>query len=74
VLELIAKGHNNQEIANTLVITHKTVRNHVSNIYSKLRVVDRAQALIRTRDAGMGSSKPWSSACIWKNDLYLLHA
>jgi DNA-binding NarL/FixJ family response regulator len=54
VLEMIAQGHNNLEIANALVITHKTVRNHVSNIFSKLQVADRAQAIIRARDAGMG--------------------
>jgi DNA-binding NarL/FixJ family response regulator len=56
VLELIARGHNNQEIARQLVIAHKTVRNHVSNIFSKLQVADRAQAIIRARDAGMGRS------------------
>jgi DNA-binding NarL/FixJ family response regulator len=54
VLEMIAQGHNHLEIANALVITHKTVRNHVSNIFSKLQVADRAQAIIRARDAGMG--------------------
>jgi DNA-binding NarL/FixJ family response regulator len=54
VLELIARGLNNQEIADQLVIANKTVRNHVSNIFSKLQVVDRAQAIIRAREAGMG--------------------
>ncbi len=54
VLGLIAKGHSNLEIANALVISHKTVRNHVSNIFSKLQVADRAHAIIRARDAGMG--------------------
>ena len=56
VLELIARGHKNQEIARQLVIAHKTVRNHVSNIFSKLQVADRAQAIIRAREAGMGRS------------------
>lgn len=42
ILELIARGHNNQEIANQLHITVKTVSNHISNIYNKLRVADRA--------------------------------
>ncbi len=55
VLELIARGHNNQEIAERLVIANKTVRNHVSNIFSKLQVADRAQAIIRAREAGMGT-------------------
>ncbi len=54
VLNLIAQGHNNAEIASQLVISIKTVRNHVSNIFSKLQVADRAQAIIRARDAGLG--------------------
>ncbi|MGD8632947.1 MAG: response regulator transcription factor [Anaerolineales bacterium] len=58
VLELIARGHNNQEIADELVIANKTVRNHVSNIFSKLQVADRAQAIIRAREAGMGKDEP----------------
>ena len=37
-----------------LSLSQKTVRNHVSNIFSKLQVVDRAQAIIRAREAGMG--------------------
>lgn len=54
ILQLLAKGLNNQEIADKLVISTKTVRNHVSNIFSKLQVVDRVQAVIRARDAGLG--------------------
>ena len=54
VLELIAQGCNNAEIAHRLVISPKTVRNHVSNIFNKLQVADRAQAIIRARDDGMG--------------------
>ena len=54
VLELIAQGLNNQGIATRLSISEKTVRNHVSNIFNKLQVADRAQAIIRARDAGMG--------------------
>jgi DNA-binding NarL/FixJ family response regulator len=54
VLTLIAQGYNNADIARQLVINIKTVRNHVSNIFSKLQVVDRAQAIIRARDAGLG--------------------
>jgi DNA-binding NarL/FixJ family response regulator len=56
VLEFIARGHNNQEIADQLFIANKTVRNHVSNIFSKLQVADRAQAIIRAREAGMGKA------------------
>ena len=54
ILALIAQGHTNQEIAEQLVLSLKTVRNHVSNIFSKLQVADRAQAIIRARDAGLG--------------------
>jgi DNA-binding NarL/FixJ family response regulator len=58
VLELIAQGRNNAEIARRLVISPKTVRNHVSNIFSKLQVADRADAIIRARDAGLGKDAP----------------
>jgi DNA-binding NarL/FixJ family response regulator len=54
ILDLIAQGANNTEIANRLVLSPKTVRNHVSNIFSKLQVADRAQAIIRGRQAGLG--------------------
>jgi DNA-binding NarL/FixJ family response regulator len=53
-INLIAQGYNNAEIARQLFINIKTVRNHVSNIFSKLQVVDRAQAIIRARVAGLG--------------------
>jgi DNA-binding NarL/FixJ family response regulator len=54
VLDQIARGLNNHEIAAHLHITIKTVSNHISNIFSKLQVADRAQAIIRARDAGLG--------------------
>lgn len=54
VLELIAKGINNQAIASRLSISEKTVRNHISNIFNKLQVVDRAQAIVKAREAGIG--------------------
>ena len=54
ILDLIAQGYTNPEIARRLVLSMKTVSNHVSNIYGKLQVADRAQAIIRARDAGMG--------------------
>ena len=56
VLGLIAQGHNNNEIAQRLVLSQKTVRNHVSNIFSKLQVADRAQAIVRAREAGLGTA------------------
>ena len=54
VLELIAQGLNNQAIASRLSISQKTVRNHISNIFNKLQVVDRAQAIVKAREAGLG--------------------
>jgi DNA-binding NarL/FixJ family response regulator len=53
ILTLIARGKTNAEIAAELTISLKTVRNHVSNIYSKLQVADRTQAAIRAREAGL---------------------
>jgi DNA-binding NarL/FixJ family response regulator len=54
VLELIAQGRSNPDIAQHFVLSTKTVRNHVSNIFTKLRVADRAQAIVRAREAGLG--------------------
>ena len=54
ILDLIAQGHNNPEIAARLVLSPSTVRNYVSNIFGKLQVADRAQAIIRAREAGLG--------------------
>jgi DNA-binding NarL/FixJ family response regulator len=53
-LTFIAQGYGNKEIAERLYISLKTVRNHVSNIFTKLQVADRAQAVIRAREAGLG--------------------
>lgn len=58
VLELIAQGHSNSRIARRLVISPKTVRNHVSNVLSKLQVADRTEAMIRARQAGLGDDIP----------------
>jgi DNA-binding NarL/FixJ family response regulator len=54
VLALIAQGRTNEEIADRFSLSLKTVRNHVSNIFSKLQVADRANAIIRARQAGLG--------------------
>jgi DNA-binding NarL/FixJ family response regulator len=54
VLELVARGLSNGEIQRRLVVSPKTVRNHVSNILGKLRVADRSQAIVRAREAGLG--------------------
>lgn len=54
VLDLIAQGVGNAEIAERLVLSPKTVRNHISNVFSKLQVADRAAAIVRARKAGLG--------------------
>ncbi|WP_235534685.1 response regulator [Nocardioides sp. Soil777] len=54
VLGLIAEGKENMEIARQLSLSVKTVRNHASNIFAKLQVAHRAQAIVRARDAGLG--------------------
>ena len=54
ILTLVTQHMTNPEIAERLAISQKTVRNQVSNILSKLQVVDRAQAIIRAREAGLG--------------------
>ena len=54
VLDLIAAGRSNGDVAATLVLSPKTVRNHVSAIFAKLQVADRAQAIVVARDAGLG--------------------
>lgn len=54
ILGMIAHGKSNADIAEELVLSPKTVSNHVSNIFSKLQVVDRAQAVLRARQAGLG--------------------
>ena len=54
ILELIAQGRSNAEIAARLVLSPKTVRNHVSNVLHKLQAADRTEAAIRAREAGLG--------------------
>lgn len=55
LLDFIARGYNNQEIAQQLSISGKTVSNHISNIFNKLQVADRAQAIVKARQAGLGT-------------------
>ena len=55
ILDLIAAGKNNAQIAAALYLAPKTVRNNVSNILAKLRATDRAEAIIRAREAGLGN-------------------
>jgi DNA-binding NarL/FixJ family response regulator len=54
ILTLIAQGYKNPEIAAQLVLSPKTVRNHITNVFSKLQVADRAEAVLRARQAGLG--------------------
>lgn len=57
ILELIARGLDNQTIARELVLTPKTVRNHVSNILAKLNAGDRSQAIVIARRSGLGKTQ-----------------
>jgi DNA-binding NarL/FixJ family response regulator len=54
VLDLVAAGRSNGQIAAALYLSPKTVRNNVSNVLAKLQVADRAEAIVRARDAGLG--------------------
>ncbi len=54
ILALIAEGHNNAAIARRLFLSPKTVGNYVSSIFTKLQVADRAGAIVRAREAGLG--------------------
>ena len=70
VLRLIARGHSNREIADSLIISEKTVKTHVSNILSKLHLADRTQAAIyalRQRLVPMDDPLPcllYTSRCV----------
>ena len=56
ILELIAKGLTNQAIADRLYLSPKTVRNQVSEIYGKLQVASRGEAVAKAKDAGLGNT------------------
>ena len=55
VLDLVARGFDNTTISRRLVLSPKTVRNHVANVLTKLSLRDRAAAIIAAREAGLGS-------------------
>lgn len=55
ILDLVAQGLTNNAIAEKLVLSPKTIRNHVSNIFSKLQVATRSEAIIKARKAGLGN-------------------
>lgn len=50
ILKLVAEGHNNKEIGNMLFISEKTVKNHLHNVYEKLEVKDRIQAITKAKE------------------------
>ena len=54
VLDLLAQGYRNQEIAQELVLSPKTVRNYISILFGKLDVHSRGEAIVRAREAGFG--------------------
>ena len=54
ILDLVAAGLDNAAVARRLTVSPKTVRNHLSNVFTKLQVADRAQAIVRAREAGLG--------------------
>ena len=56
VLDLVAAGVRNQEIADRLFLSPKTVANHISSIFVKLEVADRSAAIVRARQGGLGGS------------------
>ncbi len=58
ILHLMAQGRRNADIARKLVLSEKTVRNHISTIYAKLQVESRGEAIVLARESGLGSDKP----------------
>ena len=54
ILDLVARGWSNQQIAAQLGLSIKTIRNHVSSVFTKIQVVDRSQAIVKAREAGLG--------------------
>lgn len=56
VLDLVAAGLDNLSISRRLSVSSKTVRNHLSNVLTKLQVADRSQAIVRAREAGLGGA------------------
>lgn len=61
ILELVATGANNASIARRLFLSEKTVRNNISNIFTKLQVADRSEAIVKAREAGLGGASSTQS-------------
>jgi pimeloyl-ACP methyl ester carboxylesterase/DNA-binding CsgD family transcriptional regulator len=62
LLELLARGLDNHQIAAHLDLSEKTVRNHVSSVFTKLGVESRGQAIVLAREAGFGTAVPAAAA------------
>ncbi|WP_016931814.1 response regulator [Rhodococcus sp. R1101] len=58
IFDLVARGLDNAAISRRLILSQKTVRNHVSNILGKIGASDRASAIVRAREAGLGVDRP----------------
>ena len=56
ILELLAQGLTNAAIAEKLILSPKTIRNNVSNIFKQLQVANRGEAIVKAREAGLGGS------------------
>ena len=56
ILDLVARGLDNTSVSRRLDLSPMTIRNHLSNVFTKLQVADRSQAIIRARDAGLGQT------------------
>src|SRR6185369_5723599 len=57
ILELLAAGQPNATIAEALILSEKTIRNNITSIFAKLGVTDRAEAIVKARDAGLGHGR-----------------
>jgi len=57
LVELIAQGRDNSQIAARLGLSEKTVRNHITSIFAKLQVENRGQAIVRARESGYGAMR-----------------
>jgi pimeloyl-ACP methyl ester carboxylesterase/DNA-binding CsgD family transcriptional regulator len=58
LVELIAQGRDNAQIAARLALSEKTVKNHITSIFAKLEVENRSQAIVLAREAGFGKKTP----------------
>ena len=71
ILALVAQHQTNPQIARQLQLSPKTIRNHVSNVFTKLQVADRAEAILRAQQAGLGGNRPgrdWAAGGTGRSD------